>query len=195
MHQACHGDIARLVGAGLQPIPHPNPRKLRVQNSALRFWKCAELTGEVTDGWLTICGPLGKALIRFPAEYFGKGSSENIRLAVDENDYYGTHFPIDFLLEVKTVQIEEGGLEEEIVQSSERPDEPNSSKISEVSLDVWCLKICQVDQRGMKGMVLVLGKSERQKGRYERLGLGEINSEKSRRAFAASAVNVTITIV
>ncbi|KAF7947922.1 hypothetical protein EAE96_008993 [Botrytis aclada] len=166
-----------------------------------------ELTGEVTDGWLTICGPLGKALIRLPAEYFERGCSQNIRLAVDEDDYHGSPVSIDFLLEVKTVQIEEDGLEEEIVVRSQikhsnlqraqmNPESSShSSKISEVSLNVWCLKICHGDQRGMKDIVLVLGKSERQKGRYERLGLGEINSENSRRAFAASAVNTVITIL
>ncbi|KAJ8071961.1 hypothetical protein OCU04_002263 [Sclerotinia nivalis] len=166
-----------------------------------------ELTGEVTDGWLTICGPLGKALVRLPAEYFEKGSSESIHLCVDEDDYHGTSFRADFLLEVRTIQIEEDGVEEEIVVRShmERSNlqrarmSPESSfpcsKISEVSLDVWCLKICQGDMCGMKDVVLVLGKSERQKGRYERLGLGKINSEKSRRAFAANAVNTVITIV
>ncbi|KAK6597742.1 heterokaryon incompatibility protein [Botrytis cinerea] len=92
----------------------------------LSSWKCAVSFWEGADcrscGWLAYhLWTTRESTSRILREL--KGSSGNLRLAVwdedededeDVDDYSGTHFSIDFLLEVETVQIEEDELEEGI---------------------------------------------------------------------------------
>lgn len=154
-----------------------------------------ELTGEVKDGWITISGPLMKSWIFSP-----ENVSFTLLYETESNSAHFSSVVVDGKIDFRLVQGENGQIEETAVRkiNSATLNDARQSPTTDTAtgrLCVWCLKIAQ-DTFGFRklGYVLVLAKSQKNIGKFERIGIASV-TDKNIAIFDKNASWQTITVV
>jgi hypothetical protein len=168
-----------------------------------------EPTGEVSGGWITLSGMLMKASITLPQEHFGIPIFNTPGFVHKDGKPKG--FIPDRLLMVGSTQINENIREDTALRvraaySVQQPNNdcaqnPPSSPAQSGVTSVWCLRVVQATMEYKElypdttDLFLVLGRSQSQQGKFERLGIMAVPTTDSEPIVFANATRTTIIIV
>jgi hypothetical protein len=168
-----------------------------------------EPTGEVKDGWITLFGPLADGWLMMPLEVIEKSINASIPLSLDKKQGKSGSFEtceVDCSLGAWLHQTDEDGVIEQIGRRLRKPPWEISLRnawkgtypLDDCNVRIWCLKIGQgvrIPGGEFKYLVMVLGKSQKREGRFERLGMGMMGSQEFITSFDEKAIYTTVTII